>query len=55
LRIVWARDLGDNENARLMEYFHDRSVWMVDTNVQPATIAPYAPEGSTRAVANAVR
>jgi hypothetical protein len=37
-RIVWARDLGADENARLENYFHNRKVWMVDPNVQPATI-----------------
>jgi hypothetical protein len=43
-RIVWARDLGDAENARLAEYFHDRRVWMVDPNLQPATLAAHVVE-----------
>jgi hypothetical protein len=37
-KIVWARDMGDVENARLERYFEGRKVWMVDPNVQPATI-----------------
>lgn len=37
-RIVWARDLGVEENARLGDYFHDRKVWVVDPNVQPASL-----------------
>lgn len=36
-RIVWARDLGDERDAQLAAYFHDRDVWMVDPNVEPAT------------------
>jgi hypothetical protein len=37
-RIVWARDMGDEKNQRLADYFHDRKVWIVDPNAQPATI-----------------
>jgi hypothetical protein len=29
-RIVWARDLGDVENAKLRGYYPDRSVWMLE-------------------------
>ena len=28
-RFVWARDLGDAENARLAAYMRERKVWMV--------------------------
>jgi hypothetical protein len=37
-RIVWARDLGPEANARLAAYFQGREVWMVDPNVEPARI-----------------
>jgi hypothetical protein len=36
-RIVWARDLGEERDAQLAAYFHDRDAWMVDPNVEPAT------------------
>jgi hypothetical protein len=39
-RIVWARDLGEERNARLMQYFAQRRVWIVDPNVEPATCVP---------------
>lgn len=42
-RIVWARDLGGEENARLAAYFHDRDTWMVDPNVEPAACGHYFP------------
>lgn len=42
-RFVWARDLGDAENAPLAASMTGRSVWMVDPNVNPATLAPYDP------------
>jgi len=28
--VVWAHDLGTAKNARLLEYFRDRNVWLVD-------------------------
>ena len=43
-RLVWARDLGDKENARLAAYMTGRKVWMVDPNVEPATLTPYVPD-----------
>ena len=42
-RIVWARDLGEGKNQDLLEYFRGRRVWVVDPNVEPATLKPYAP------------
>ena len=42
-RFVWARDLGDAENARLAASMAGRSVWMVDPNVEPATLTGYDP------------
>ena len=45
-RDVWARDLGDSENAQLAASMSGRTVWMVDPNVNPATLAPYDPATS---------
>lgn len=42
-RIVWARDLGVEENARLVRYYANRTVWIVDPNVEPATYTRYQP------------
>jgi hypothetical protein len=42
-RIVWARDMGTEENARLAEYMAGRQMWMVNPNLEPATYAPYHP------------
>jgi hypothetical protein len=39
--IVWARDLGRERDAQLAGYFHDRDVWIVDPNVEPATCHRY--------------
>jgi hypothetical protein len=42
-RFVWARDLGDAENTQLAASMAGRRVWMVDPNVEPATLAAYDP------------
>ena len=39
--IVWARDLGRERDAQLSGYFHDRDVWIVDPNAEPATCRKY--------------
>jgi hypothetical protein len=42
-KVVWARDMGAEANRALLEYFRDRKIWVVDPNVEPATIRPYSP------------
>lgn len=42
-RFVWARDLGDAENAQLAASMTGRRVWMVDPNVEPASLTAYDP------------
>ena len=42
-QFVWARDLGDAENAQLAASMAGRRVWMVDPNVEPATLTAYNP------------
>ena len=32
-RIVWARDMGADENTKLKEFFRDRTVWRLDPNL----------------------
>jgi hypothetical protein len=43
-RIVWARDLGEARNGQLAAYYQgSRTVWLVDPNVEPASIIRYQP------------
>jgi hypothetical protein len=39
--VVWARDLGPEQDRALVEYFRGRTVWLVDPNPKPARITPY--------------
>jgi hypothetical protein len=39
--VVWARDMGVEEDRALVAYFRGRTVWLVDPNTQPARITPY--------------
>jgi hypothetical protein len=34
-RVVWALDLGEEENKKLMAYYRARHVWMVEPDAQP--------------------
>jgi hypothetical protein len=49
-RFVWARDLGDAENAPLAASMTGRKVWMVDPNVEPASLTAYDPLTSKTAL-----
>ena len=40
-RIVWARDLGMEENEQLRHYYPDRSVWLLEPDARPLRLLPY--------------
>jgi hypothetical protein len=40
-RVVWARDLGPGENEKLLRYYSDRTVWLLEPDAQPLSLAPY--------------
>src|SRR5579885_1006731 len=44
-KIVWARELDAEQNARLAEYFSDRKIWLVRVSFFGALLEPYSPEG----------
>jgi hypothetical protein len=41
-KIVWARDMGSADNQELLEYFHDRNVWVVDGDATFPSPLPYS-------------
>ena len=42
-RIIWARDLGPKENDELRALYPGREVLMLEPDVQPPRLSPYAP------------
>ncbi len=40
-RIVWARDLGEEENAKLRAYYPDRQVYLLEPDFRPPRLASY--------------
>jgi len=41
-RVVWARDMGESENRKLIEYFRDRRVWRLFPDQPRAGLIPYS-------------
>ena len=40
-KVVWAREMDAQHNARLLHYFKDRHAWLVEPDKQPAGLAEY--------------
>lgn len=40
-RIVWARDLGPDENQRLLQYYPNRTAWLLEPDAHPPRLRPY--------------
>jgi len=39
--IVWARDLGGDENEKLRRYYPDRTAWLLQPDVHPPLLTPF--------------
>jgi hypothetical protein len=40
-KIVWANDLGPQENQELIRYYKDRTVWLVEPDGKAQQVSPY--------------
>jgi hypothetical protein len=43
-KVVWAHELSTDSNRRLLDYFEDRRVWVVEPDRDPTVLVPYLPE-----------
>jgi hypothetical protein len=41
-KVVWARDMGSQQNEELLQYFRVRHVWLVEADAKPARLMLYA-------------
>jgi hypothetical protein len=46
-KVVWANDMGPQQNQELIDYFSDRKVWLVEPDAIPAKISAYTDVAST--------
>lgn len=44
--VIWARDMGEAENARLLDHYRDRHAWLLEAGQGSARLEPYP--GSSR-------
>jgi len=44
-KVLWARELDAPQNAKLLAYFKDRTVWLVDPDNDNTELIPYSPPG----------
>ena len=42
-KVLWARELEASQNAKLLAYFKDRTVWLVDPDNDNTELVPYFP------------
>ena len=41
-KVVWAREMDARSNRRLVQYFHDRRIWLLEADVTPPRISDYS-------------
>ncbi|GAC1681044.1 MAG: hypothetical protein PVS2B2_19650 [Candidatus Acidiferrum sp.] len=42
-KVLWARELDAEQNAKLIGYYKDRKVWLVQPDENPTEVVPYTP------------
>jgi hypothetical protein len=45
-KVIWAREMDDEHNRQLLEYFKDRHIWLIEADEIPPRLTPYPIIGS---------
>lgn len=40
-KVVWAREIDSVDNKRLIDYYRNRTVWLVEPDANPVSVSPY--------------
>ena len=40
-RVIWAREMDDAENTRLVQYYRNRRIWLIEPDRRPVQLQPY--------------
>jgi hypothetical protein len=51
-KVVWAREIPGVNIQPLLDYFHGRTVWLAQPDVDPTHVIPYSPQQTPSAVAD---
>lgn len=47
-KVVWAWEMGPQENRELFDYYQDRRVWLLEADRKPSRLVPYPGSSGTR-------
>jgi hypothetical protein len=54
-KVIWAREMSAAEDRELLDYYRNRSVWLVEPDRSPVQAAPYQPPFAVAPMAAAIR
>jgi hypothetical protein len=46
-KVLWARELDAEQNAKLLDYFKDRKVWLVTPDTDNTFLGPYKSDSNS--------